>query len=42
MTVPAYFNEQQRGATLMAAQMAGIPRVQLLQGDAHDLIYDFS
>ena len=32
VTVPAHFDEQQRAATLLAAQMAGLPRVQLLQG----------
>lgn len=32
VTVPAYFDERQRAATLLAAQLAGLPRVQLLQG----------
>ncbi len=32
VTVPAHFDEQQRAATLLAAQLAGLPRVQLLQG----------
>eukprot|EP00775_Hariotina_reticulata_P013170 gene13170-13300_t len=31
ITVPAYFNKQQRAATLKAAQLAGIKRVSLLQ-----------
>ncbi len=30
--MPAHFDEQQRAATLLAAQLAGLPRVQLLQG----------
>ena len=32
VTVPAHFDERQRAATLLAAQLAGLPRVQLLQG----------
>ena len=34
ITVPAHFDERQKGATLKAASMAGLPesRVQLLQG----------
>ena len=35
--MPAYFDERQRAATLLAAQMAGLPRVQLLQG-AHAML----
>jgi molecular chaperone DnaK len=31
ITVPAYFNAQQRAATLEAAKLAGIPQVSLLQ-----------
>ena len=30
--MPAHFDERQRAATLLAAQLAGLPRVQLLQG----------
>ena len=33
ITVPAYFNEVQRQATLQAALAAGLKQTQLLQGD---------
>jgi hypothetical protein len=32
IAVPAHFDDRQRSATLEAAQMAGLSRVQLLQG----------
>lgn len=36
ITVPAYFGEERRQATLRAAQIAGIPKVQLLQGNCRN------
>jgi molecular chaperone DnaK (HSP70) len=40
--VPAYFNDAQRNATIMAAQLAGIPKIKLLrEPEAAALAYGF-